>query len=209
MGTDLVGEWNFDNGTATDSSGNNNDGTIHGDPIQVDGILRHALAFNGNDYIIIDPIADKIAAENNLTWESWIKTTDASDNVIGGWNDSAGNNLFWFRVHNSKFSIHDGSDHDGQKEISDDAWHHIAITYDDGTISAYEDGETAFVPYNRNITFSSNNRVSIGQEWDGGSTSGYFNGIIDEVRIYNKALSITEIKQLYVQGAEKHNIVLK
>ena len=51
--------------------------------------------------------------------------------------------------------------------------------------------------------------MSIGQEWDGGSTSGYFNGIIDEVRIYNKALSITEIKQLYVQGAEKHNIVLK
>ncbi len=208
LGADLVGEWRFDDNT-NDSSGYENNGATGGDPIYVEGMFGQALEFNGNDYVVIDAVADEIAGKNNLTWESWIKTTDTNDNVIGGWNDSGGNNLFWFRVHNSKFSIHDGSDHYGQKEMSDGIWHHIAVIYNNGTISTYEDGETAFTPYNKNITFSSNNKVSIGQEWDGGSVSGHFNGIIDEVHIYDKALSLAEIQQLYAQGAAKHGIVLK
>ena len=208
----MVGEWRLNDVTATDSSGNGNDGTVHGPPVQVDGMFDDALVFNGNDYIVIDSVADATALNNALTWESWIKTTDFSDNVLGGWNTSANGNLFWFRVHNELgdrfLQIYDGVSHNSQKDVSDGIWHHIAVIYDNGNTTAYIDGEIDIGPYSRSRTFSSSDKVTIGAEWDSGVLSGYFNGIIDEVRIYNKALSSAEIQQLYAQGAASHETVL-
>ena len=207
LGLSLVGEWRFENNT-NDSSGYDNHGTMVGNPTYVTGIFGQALEFDGSgDCIVIDSVADDTVV-TALTWESWIKTTDVSDNTVGGWNTSGNDNLFWSRTHGEILQIYDGG-YSGQKNVRDGIWHHIAIVYNNGSVTAYIDGKIDIGPHSHSSTFSSNDKVTIGAEWDSGGLSGYFIGIIDEVRIYNQALTLTEMQQLYVQGVEKHNIVLK
>ena len=223
MAINCVGEWKFDEGVAlkgtnasagdlvNDSSGNGNTGTIYGDPTWQSGVNAYStLEFDGaGDYVAIDSVASNLAGTTEVTWESWIRTnTSAGENVIGGWNTGTGGNLFWFRHVADVFSIHDGADHNSTKATEDGKWHHIGVTYDNGNVRAYVDSEEV-LNYSKNITFSSDNKISIGQEWDGGSASGFFNGFIDEVRVYGEALSAEQIKENYLAGIEKYQNLAK
>ena len=81
--------------------------------------------------------------------------------------------------------------------VNDGQWHHVAIVLDvvADTTTVYWDGAPNVIT---GVTkeIGANDRFSLGQEWDGNTPSNFFNGSIDEVRIYDRVLSAEQIEAL-------------
>ncbi|MHA2254378.1 MAG: LamG domain-containing protein, partial [Candidatus Kariarchaeaceae archaeon] len=89
--------------------------------------------------------------------------------------------------------------------LLDNTWHHIVGTYDGNYLRLYIDGKLSATPtsYNGAGTWKNTRDVIIGRSWRGGSPSSpgrYFDGIIDEVAIYNRRLTFDEIQYIYENG---------
>jgi hypothetical protein len=206
----LIGHWEFEEGsgtTAHDSAGDN-DGTLIGDPCWVAGrIGNYALYFDGSgDYVNIGNAVMHNIARGTFT--AWVNPTDLRGSCNGyyfkwiiGANSSAGGEL-GFRV-NSDRSVWASV----QSTISDDlscpifsiivgSWQHVAITWDGYYWKLYINGVQKDVKVHRQGTSNASNTALIGYGWEGCS----WNGKIDEVCIYNRALTAEEIEQLYLEG---------
>src|SRR5262249_25243293 len=80
-------------------------------------------------------------------------------------------------------------------------WHHVAYTFDGTTQTLYIDGTpVASGMTGRSISYDSSPFL-IGRDIQNGSPYGFLGGVIDEVAIYNRALSSTEIAAVYAAGA--------
>ncbi|MBA7711515.1 hypothetical protein ES703_120481 [subsurface metagenome] len=150
-----------------------------------------------DDYVAIDGVADDIRT-NNFSVSAWIKTTQTGDGCVIGANHGDGGHDFIFGVDQGSFMMEAESLNTYPPAINDDQWHFIAYVRD-GTIAyAYVDGAL------RGTEFPSGNpagedRWSIGQEWDSADNSDpsdEYNGAVDDVQIYNYALSEAEIAWL-------------
>ena len=194
---DLIGHWTFDEGAGTvaaDSSSYGNDGTLGGDPQWVDGILGGALELDGNDdYVAIDGIADDLTA-NTFTVTAWIKTTQTGDgNVVAS--NSGGGHDFIFGVDGGNLLVEADSARTSPPAINDDEWHFIAYVRDGSTAYAYTDGELVGTETPSGDP-AGQTRWSIGQEWDSSDSSDpsdEYQGVVDDVHIFNHALSDGEI----------------
>ena len=205
----LVAEWHFDEGSGSvlkDSSGNGNDGVIYG-ATWVDGKYGKALSFDGVDDYVEVPGSTSLDITGAITVEVWIKLSNPqySSNL---WpfilsdqtRDINGYGLqFKSGTYNQKVTFVVGTGGvDWQNtpystDLSLNSWHHIVGTaVDNDNIKLYIDG--AFSEKN---TFSGNIAGSSGHLVISGNS---FNGIIDEVRIYHRALSQEEIKFNYESG---------
>ena len=213
--SDLVGLWHFDEGsetTAADSSVNNNHGTLTNmDPATdwVDGKIGKALEFdNVDDYVDCgnDPslnITDKI------TIMGWIKPNAAGEGgpnagviskaqsgVDWSWqlryNAPGGGNYMGFQFNGDP----EGSTWVSVKQnLSPGEWYHIAGTFDGTDIKCYLSGVEKDTNQISAIKGGSST-LFIGQDgWD-----YIFNGTLDEVKIYRRALSADEIKADYEAG---------
>jgi hypothetical protein len=198
---DPIAHWKFDEGSddiAYDSSANDNDGTLENGPVWVDGISGSALEFDGvDDYVKID--SDSAFNLTDVVISVWInlddneKTNVIVDKIIGG-------NGYRFVVDsNSKlnFGIGFGTG-TGSCEVDvvleENTWYHVVGGYWDGGIKFYVNGDYHDgCGYGQTMTFNSDN-LYIGSD---NGDSGFFNGTIDEVAIWNRALSSTEISDLY------------
>ena len=200
----LVAEWHFDEGSGSavaDSSGNGNDGTIYG-ATWVDGKYGKALHFDGvNDYLDCGNDNSLKMGTNSFTLEAWIKTsTTKRMGIVGNYADE----LVWMLAVKDDGTVgmqsNTGDWNTGYalstKTMTDGDWHHLVGTreyggkikiYIDSIFEAERDDDSA----NHNV----NRYVVIGDE--GLGKSKYFDGIIDEVRIYNRALTANEIKENY------------
>jgi hypothetical protein len=213
-GYGLVAEWNFDEGAGSvlhDSSGNGNDGTIHG-ATWADGKIGGALRFDGsNDYV-------DCGNDDSLSWGSadysicaWVKR--AGDfgyvNVIVGkhvgWGDYRGWYLrFGIPGGTNKLEFNNNYDSfwngngvvKSDEEYTDQDWHYICGVLDGGNnkVRLYVDAVEIENDAGSN-TYNIDNSASlrIGAK----SNGEYFNGVIDEVRIYNRALTADEIRAHY------------
>jgi hypothetical protein len=77
-------------------------------------------------------------------------------------------------------------------QVADSDWRHLVATYGNGTLRIYVDGVlrgSSAIPIN---TGSGQVRVGVGVE-----AGNYFSGSLDDVRIYNRALSVDEVSELY------------
>ncbi len=209
-GENLVGYWKFDDnagGIATDNSGGGNNGTIYGTAL-ADGKFDNAFHFNGtSDYV---EVPNNPSLEfDELTWVAWVKM-DAMNvtngilsksfvgDVVGEWGgfvsgadteitaDTAPYRAKFFASTSSgRSTIY------GETNLSTGNWYHLAGTYDGAKIRIYvngvKDGETAL---------SGALHVDM-PLWIGrGAKLFYLSGALDEVRLYNYALSDSEIQQL-------------
>jgi len=194
LSSGLIAYYPF-NGNANDESGNGNDGAVYGASLTSDrdGNANSAYNFDGsNDYI--DTSIER-STLNSLTISVWINYQGSISNhysaVIGG--ESS-----WFFIGknsgNSNIGVQDGnyvSDIAIGENVWDGNWHLLTYTYDQGLGSVYLDG--TFVG---NSTFTKGSGlIWIGHEEE--SAGYFFEGMIDEVRIYERALSDSEILQLY------------
>jgi hypothetical protein len=216
-----VALWHFDESVgniAYDSSGNNNHGTIYGanwaGPTWVDGRFEKALSFDGvDDYVWMqdNPSLD-FGASDSFTLEAWIKTTDSDsgyNNIIRKDNYMMGEPraLWLIAVYNPggklRGFIYDGSGKwlfiESSTSVNDGVWHHVAFVRDavNDKLRLYIDGsEDPVTPVTDTTidTLENSGWGAIGAYANPKSQGEFFNGIIDEVRIYNEALSADWIK---------------
>ena len=193
---DLIGWWTFDEGVgdiALDWSGHGNDGILINGPQWVRGYMNRALEFDGSNYVIIDGVSDNITS-NDITLSGWVKTIQQDNNWFSCNTATGGNVFFWAIKSGGRAAIRPAPYESlSTTVISDGEWHMLTFVRSGSTGYIFVDGvqeNSQMVDFN----FSIDNRWSIGQEWDAGTPSNFLTGTVDNVRIYNKGLTVEEIK---------------
>ena len=191
----------LDDGDGGTSTSANTDVTVKISERSVN-VQSSVLQFDGsNDFVNLGSPADFAFGSGTFTMEAWIRTT-VTDNTrmdivsLGktGVNDRG---AFLF-VENGKlaFDTFGSVDVISTAAVNDQAWHHVAVTRSGTTIKFYIDGDLA-ATNNQTVTLT----VTQGASTIGGETVGakYFNGQMDDVRIWSTARTATEIKANYNQ----------
>jgi hypothetical protein len=215
----LVGYWPF-NGNANDESGNGNNGTITGPILITDrfGNSNSAYSFNGtSDYILVPDKDNLSLTSDNFTFSFWIYTNPGPDVPMGVISkrrfDSmdASNWEYTFVIDTDtaafRFWIGGLSGRCGpwytskDKTFTKGQWIHYLITADGTNIKEYKNGNLYSVG-KRNLSCSSGNGTGplvfgLGGGWN---QMDYFNGMMDDIRMYNCALNSVEIQSLYHEG---------
>lgn len=200
----LMGWWKFDEGvgaTTADSSGHNNNGSLNG-PVQWTdaGKIGGALKFTGPyNYVLVANNASlnptkaiTIAAWINPSWTGnnriLQKSTEGSDNQYRLLKEG-GNNIRFHIPPAANFEVTGKVPPNGE-------WTHLAATYDGSMIRVYFNavvmGETAW----SGTMGTSDGPLFIGTKWSKAPAGDEFNGMMDDVRIYNRALSQGELAVL-------------
>lgn len=208
----LMGWWKFDEAsgkTAADSSQHNRKGTLTAklsfDKNSVEGKFGKALKLAKADAVEIKGYKG-VTGTRPRTVTAWIKTTQTSgDIVLWGTNDSGKQFRFGHIRGRIGFTPYGGYYY--MKEYTkDDKWHHVAVVimeadlpniYDD--VRLYLDGEVAEID---DIGLLGLLPIETGDELDVRIGGGY-EGLIDDVRIYDRALTIDEVKAIYDGKSEK------
>ena len=195
----LVGYWPFDEGsgkTANDISGNGHDGELIDDPQWVQGKFDSALDFGGTGSYVLVPDDDGLDLSDEVTITAWFNLNEA---IAGARRMISKNNsifvIFDFGDPNSlDFLVKPNNDFVESTTVDWEigAWYHFAGTYDGDALKIYIngelEGETSGVPP---IAVSDLDLWIGADDWQLPASS--FPGILDEVRVYNKALSEAEI----------------
>ena len=210
----LVGYWSFDGkdmagNTAYDRSGQGNNGTLTSGPTRAIGKIGQGLSFDGvDDYVDAGDTAS-LSISGAITISAWIKLNGAvqSNRIAsksGGVADR-GYELtieadYTFHLYLGGVSPAGDFNTTGTTVLSANRWYHVVGVYNPSVEGkVYLDGiveatNTTSVPSSQ-LTPAVN--FNIGRR----TTGSYFPGLIDDVRIYNRALSADEIKRLYRIGA--------
>jgi len=203
--TDFIGYWPLDatNGnTVMDVSGNGNNGMVNGATWNANGRVNGCLSFNGiNNYVqITNPVC------NEFSIAFWIKTTQTGGSPQ--WYNGAGlvdgdypgvANDFGTALVGGKFGFGVGNPDAtilSTTSINDGSWHQCVATRQQATglMSLYVDGSLqATGTAGRNSQYASA-RLLFGAIASGG---GYFNGSLDEIRLFSRALGSNEVAALY------------
>jgi regulation of enolase protein 1 (concanavalin A-like superfamily) len=198
---DLVGWWMFEEGagtTALDFSGHGNDATLGGGAKWVDGVVGGGLQLTASGYVVIDGVTKGITS-TNLSLSAWIKTTQASEGNVFAANDASSGHPLMFGISGGNPYAYDngaGTQYPAPTgAVSDNQWHMLTFVRNGGSAYIYLDG-TQIATYSSTFSLSTVTRWSIGQEWDGTTPSDFYTGLVDDVRIYNKALTADEVKEL-------------
>ena len=220
----LVGQWSFDGkqtvwtsssaATTLDTSGNNNTGTLTSmsqSTSPVIGKIGQGLYFDGsNDYVSVAD-ANSLDLANNFTISVWFKPavlTQTNRYLLSklktGTDVDNAYSIIWEYVDNT-IEFYSG-DYTGTAprtgsgiSISDTSWHHVVYSYDGTTWAGYKDGTNVF-SVARTFSLNSSNKPLILGNLNAVGGNFFANGSIDDVRIYNRALSADEIASLYNQG---------
>ncbi|MBE0537373.1 MAG: hypothetical protein IH624_17050 [Phycisphaerae bacterium] len=192
----LVAHYRLD-GDAVDSAGES-DGLLHGTPRWVSGqnaaVGSGAVMLDGGDYISIahHPAFDLSAS---LTLSAWVKTalpSDAATVISKGdaWKLAVGDDG---RLNFSIGGPEGGAHVKGQRNVCDSTWRQVAAVYDrdNGQIVLYVDGQV-----DASETASGRLGVNESEVWIGGNTAEagqWWNGSIDDVRLYNCVMTIQQI----------------
>jgi len=185
--------------TLKDYSGEGNDGTLNGPTWIYDSHFGWVLDFDGvDDYVEVSGL--QTVSPAHLTYSAWIKTLDSGTNSIyykeegGPWHHLT---IGTVNPGDIRFTATDSSttvDLDTSANLDDGNWHHVVGTYDGSTMRVYIDGEevNSDSTLSGDLSYAEDDIPTIGSRM--GSTN-FFNGTIDEVRIYDRALSENEISR--------------
>ena len=207
----LVGHWSFDgpdmsqstnNVWALDRSGQGNNGVLKNmatSTARKIGKLGQALSFDGvNDYTHINSPTGIPDLNGNKTYSAWIKYSSlpTGDNTIMMSRNTCCSAGIYLRVNSTDLVVSRIGDAETLVSTSNrpsaNQWHHVLYTYDGTTNRLYVDGaevaNSATAPY-----AGATNVVYIGT-WN--ETDNFWSGLIDEVRVYNRALAPDEINYL-------------
>ena len=218
----LVAYYPF-NGNANDESGNGNDGTVNGATLTLDrnGVAGSAFDFDGDDFI--KALDSETLRSGSITLSSWVysennnrdvvvisKITDVSPADLGDPNQPASHSYrirlngevpFWEINTNDPWSQLSGS------EISRGQWDLLTVTWDGQAQKIYRNGQLDSVNENAadgNIRHLPGADLMIGRGWH--PSSDFFDGQIDDVRIYNRALSEEEVRSLYALESKESDL---
>ena len=215
----LVAHWKMDENTGTttlaDASGlSNNATTVAGDPAFVSGVEGNAMSLNGTSQYATVPDANSLDITNAITMTAWFRCDQTANTTqrilaktimrqgttitgIDGYElslSSAGKVFVRFnqQTNSDVYRLNSNASY----PLNGSAWMHVAATYDGAYIRIYINGILDATGANQIFTIASNNLPLVIGRQDDPSFYTYFKGALDEVRIYNRALSLSEIQAL-------------
>jgi len=197
-----IGLWHLDEGSGSavyDETGNNLDGTITG-ATWTTGKFKNALSFDGNDYVNFGKVLHNFVGDTSkITVISWIKISTTHTGAIVG-NTIAGNAEVVFDVEVNRPRLGLYTTYNWKSVVGptldNDKWYHVVGTYDGAYILIYINGtKKASVSHIGSITLQKNEQnLMIGDRAD---FSRPFYGVIDEVAILSKALTKSQVSNVY------------
>ena len=197
----MIARWPLDEGSGDvikDAVGNNNGKFVGGKLNWVDAKLGKGLEFTGKNIHVAVKKDPALESESSLTLAVWVNFTQAGGRAeIVSYDDSyaitSQDKIF-------KAFIHQGNGWpmaNGKTKIVTGEWYFVATTYDGKSVNLYINGEldgTIAAPgkiaYQNTEMWFGAAPADPGQAW-------YFNGIMDEVEVWNKAMTADEILSLY------------
>ncbi|MGW6199600.1 exo-alpha-sialidase [Kribbella sp. NPDC055110] len=203
--------------TTPDVSGLHNDSYLRGDTTVVTGKFGQARDLDGVDDAIQLPFAESLAVgAGDFTAMAWIKygASTTPQAIFWGYNINEFSQ-FWLRAEPADSRIRGLITTGGNtaavqttKAYNDNAWHHVALQRKAGTLSIWVDGTQA-----ASVTAPAGSvspgrpfKMYVGQRLDG---AHHFDGSIDEVRIYKRALTATELNSIRTANSTSvPNVVL-
>jgi hypothetical protein len=213
-GAGLVAYWQFSNGSTADLSGNHNDGEAIGAVPATDRLWvpNDAYRFDGaDDYIMVANSPSLQIGTGDYTIAAWIKTGVSSYGRIfskGSWGCTTG---YMMRLDGDKVLLENASNGSclvrfpGSTTVTDGSWHFVAgvvdrraggAIYVDGVLDAKQMIDTSAYDLSNDRT-PTIGAIDMVVDRPVGYPDEFFNGKIDEVRVYNRALSPGEIRALF------------
>lgn len=195
----LVAYYSFGEG-AYDSSGNNNHGTLYGNAKSATGKIGQAASFDGVDDSVQVPHSSSLDITNKITLAAWIYPKDKTDGKIIAKDDPADWGCYVLQIQDEKLSLQldiNGWVKTETSALSINQWSHVVGTYDGSHLRIYVNDQLKNSYYKTGVIKSRNINLGIGSRANDVGTQFDFNGLIDEARIYNRALSSTEVQDLY------------
>ena len=197
----LVGAWALDETsgtTAADQSGRGNTGTVTSPVWTGAGKFNGALSLNGTSSWVTVADSSSLDLTTGMTVEAWVRPT-----VVNSWRtvvmkEQTGNLTYGLYANTSANrpaieAYINGSLRtlNGTSQLPTATWSHLAATYDGATLRLFVNGAAAGTLAAAGSILTSNSPLRIGGN---GVWGEYFSGPIDEVRVYNRALTATEIQ---------------
>jgi Concanavalin A-like lectin/glucanases superfamily len=211
---ELMAWWRLDEGagtTAFDASANGNDATFQGAPTWVAGQLGGALKFNGSsDYLAVPDSTSLDINGDQLSIAAWINpdAVNGARHIVRKVADTGTGAIYFLRVQDTTLRA-DIATADatvtalGQKVLPTNEWTHVAVVYDGTEVFFYVNGQEDLPLTVASLTgelTQSDNDLRIGR----GEPAGYFSGTIDDVRIYNNALTEDELASVMKGAGEAY-----
>ncbi len=204
----LVAHYKFD-GNANDSSENGNHGTEHGTSSYIEGYKSKALVIDDDlDYISVD---SNLSFQNNISYSGWFNFSSGATTT---WHTFFHSNSMYCQATSTGLGVMYNKDTQiiriynasnncyGIRDISislpKNTWFNFSITYDGSTVKTYKDA-VLIDSFSYTGTISDTTRFIIGANHNyntQGALTYQWYGNIDEVRIYNRALSESDIQEL-------------
>jgi hypothetical protein len=202
----LVGYWKFDEGNGTeagDSSGNNNNGTLENGPTWVDGKYGKAVSFDGSDDYVEVPQSSTLDIVDGVSIVAWVypKASPTFATILSrwydGWEPDRGIVLQLKEGSYLRFGVIDTINVlDAPFTFETNKWYYIAATWNGSDSRIYVNGIEIG---NRSTSGSfTNQNVNLGIGSDLNPFQAGFNGTIDNVMIYNRALTAEEVMAHYL-----------
>jgi hypothetical protein len=206
----LVAWWKFDEAEgdeAADSSGNNFIGTLSGNPQwqPSGGKVGGALSFDGVDDYLDCGSDPSLNVANAVTVAAWIKLSESVDDqkIVSNQDDLSGGYKFGIFSNKVELEIRDSGNVptqnrlvEGGTVLESDTWYHLVGTYcQGGAIKTYVNGKLDREVPVVSLLATSTGTLKIGREPFGDMY--LFNGLMDEVSIYNYALSEADVAEIY------------
>jgi hypothetical protein len=201
----MISWWPGD-GNASDIQGGNN-GTLQGGATFASGEVGQAFSFNGTSAHIEVPDSPSLNPTNQITIDTWVKTSsDSRQGLVSKLNQSfsSPDGSYDLTIVNAslvEFFVNGAGYLRPAASVCDGQWHHLAGTYDGNTMSLYVDGALAGSTSASGAITQSTRPLYLGAELRDNADSGFLNGQLDEVEIFNVALSGNQIAAIYDAGS--------
>lgn len=200
--SNLVSLWHFDDALGSTKIRNSANKTLSAFTgslsIGVAGKIGTAASFDGSTsfFTSTNSVSTNVST-SAFTISAWIKTTSANNEQIISY--SAAHSPLGINGGKLQFTLSSVTTA-GTATINDGNWHHVVVSGSGTTCKVYLDGNTTTADITYTCAATSMGTIaSVGRLY--GTASNYYKGMLDEVAVWTRALSTTEIQQLYRRGA--------
>lgn len=210
----LVSNWNFDSSNSNDRVGSNNGSDTSMAYNTTTGISGFGVKadFDGASSLITVADAASLRITSSFSISAWIKTSTSSKCIFqsASQNTAVAGIIIHVGLNTAhKFGIFSGNNTgttpgtnyqaaDSTTSVDDGAWHFVVATSDGSNLRVYVDGSLqSTVAWAHNPAYAATNYIRIGCEVDTGANINKFNGSVDDLAVWNRVLTQTEITNLF------------